>query len=95
MVKPPIVFTAEKNVFVGLLIIGVLLFSWKWKEVKKLTKRELVYLSLIGIIGGSLPFYLFFTGLSMIPAINGAIIHKTLFIWVAILAIPFLKEKKR
>lgn len=93
MVKPPIVFTAEKNVFVGLLIIGVLLFSWKWKEVKKLTKRELVYLSLIGIIGGSLPFYLFFTGLSMIPAINGAIIHKTLFIWVAILAIPFLKEK--
>lgn len=93
IVKPPLVFTAEKNAFVGLLIIGVLLASWKWKEIKTLKRKEILFLTLIGIIGGSIPFYLFFTGLSQIPAINGAMIHKTLFIWVAILAIPFLKEK--
>ncbi|MGE5041312.1 MAG: DMT family transporter [Candidatus Levyibacteriota bacterium] len=93
LVKPPLVFTAEKNLYVGLAIVGLLIFSWKFKEIKKLSGRDVLYLTLIGIIGGSIPFYLFFTGLSMIPAVNGAIIHKTLFIWVAILTIPLLKEK--
>ena len=92
-INPPLVFTAEKNAFVGLLIVGILIATYKWKKLKALNNREVLFLVLIGIIGGSLPFYLFFTGLSQIPAINGAIIHKTLFIWVAILAIPFLKEK--
>jgi len=49
-------------------------------------------LLLIGLVGGSIPFYLYFEGLSKISAINGAIIHKSLVIWVALLAIPFLKE---
>jgi drug/metabolite transporter (DMT)-like permease len=92
-IKPPLVFTAEKNVFVGLLIVGILIATLKWKKLKDLKKREIIYLLAIGIIGGSLPFYLFFTGLSQIPAITGALIHKTMFIWVAILAVPFLKEK--
>jgi drug/metabolite transporter (DMT)-like permease len=89
----PLVFTAEKNAFVGLLIVGILIATFKWKKLKSLTKKDSLFLILIGIIGGSIPFYLFFTGLSQIPAITGALIHKTLFIWVAILAVPFLKEK--
>jgi drug/metabolite transporter (DMT)-like permease len=93
VIKPPLVFTAEKNAFVALLVIGILMVTWKWKKIKQLKKKEIIYLVLIGIIGGSLPFYIFFTGLSLIPAINGALIHKTLVFWVAILAIPFLKEK--
>jgi len=93
VIKPPLIFTAEKNALVGLLIIGILTITWKWKKIKNLTGKQIFYLVLIGIIGGSLPFYLFFTGLSQIPAINGAIINKTLVIWVAILAVPFLKEK--
>jgi drug/metabolite transporter (DMT)-like permease len=92
-IKPPLVFTAEKNALVGLLILGILTITWKWKKFRNLTGKQILYLVLIGIIGGSLPFYLFFTGLSQIPAINGAIINKTLVIWVAILAVPFLKEK--
>lgn len=93
VIKPPLVFTAEKNAIVGLLIIGILIITLKWKKIKNLTRKQIVYLGLIGIIGGSLPFYLFFTGLSQIPAINGALIHKTLVFWIIILAIPFLKEK--
>lgn len=93
VIKPPLVFTAEKNAIVGLLIVGILIATWKWKKIKNLNKKQIIYLGLIGIIGGSIPFYLFFTGLSQIPAINGAIIHKSLIIWVTILAIPFLKEK--
>lgn len=92
-VKPPIVFTSAKNLLVGFLIIAILILARKLPKLKKLTKRELVYLILIGVIGGSIPFYLFFTGLSQIPAINASLIHKTLVVWVAILAIPVLKEK--
>lgn len=93
IITPPLVFTATKNIGVGLLIIGIILAAKKWRHLKNLTKRESIYLLLIGIIGGSIPFYLFFTGLSEVSAINSALIHKTLVFWVAILAIIFLKEK--
>jgi drug/metabolite transporter (DMT)-like permease len=92
-VKPPLYFTSVKNLAVGILIVCVVLATGRWRDIKNLAKREWVYLVLIGIVGGSIPFYLYFTGLSMIPAINGAIIHKTLVLWVAILAVPLLKEK--
>jgi drug/metabolite transporter (DMT)-like permease len=93
LIKPPLVFTTFKNVGVGLLIIGIIIALGKWKQIKKISKKDFYYLLAIGVIGGSLPFYLFFTGLSQIPAINAALIQKTLVFWVILLAIPFLKEK--
>jgi drug/metabolite transporter (DMT)-like permease len=92
-VKPPLYFTAIKNLSVGFLIAAGILSTGKWKELKTLKKKELLYLLSVGVIGGSIPFYLYFTGLSQIPAINGALIHKTLVFWVAIMALPFLKER--
>jgi drug/metabolite transporter (DMT)-like permease len=50
-------------------------------------------LVLIGLIGGSLPFLLFFKGLSLTSAAQGSFWHKTMFIYVALLAGLFLKEK--
>ncbi len=92
-IKPALTFTASKNVMVAVAIISLLFLTRKWKKVLSLKKDEQTKLGLIALIGGSLPFYLFFTGLSQIPAINAAIIQKTLVLWVALLAIPFLKEK--
>lgn len=92
-VGQPLVFTAVKNTCVAVFIIAFIVFSGKWMQIKFLSKRKLVLLFIVGVIGGSIPFYLFFTGLSSIPAINGAIIQKTLVLWVAILALPLLKEK--
>ena len=40
-----------------------------------------------------MPFILFFTGLSEITAPGAAVIHKTLFVWVALLAVVFLRER--
>lgn len=93
VLKPPLFFTTAKNIGVAFLILGLLLLTKKWKLLKDLNRREIIYLILIGVVGGSLPFYLYFTGLSIIPAINAAIIHKTLVLWVALLAIPLLQEK--
>lgn len=92
-VGQPLAFTAFKNVLVGVLLIGILLATSKRHKLKFLTKKEKIYLVLIGVIGGSIPFYLFFTGISQIPAINAAMVHKTLVLWVIILAVPILKEK--
>ncbi|PIR43444.1 hypothetical protein COV24_02795 [candidate division WWE3 bacterium CG10_big_fil_rev_8_21_14_0_10_32_10] len=92
-VNSPLVFTTTKNTIVGLLILFFVLSTGKYKKIKDLNKDQLIKLGLVGIIGGSLPFYLFFEGLSRIPAINAAIIQKTLVFWVAILAFVFLKER--
>ncbi len=92
-IKSPILLVTSKNLLVGLAIVSSLLLLGKWSKVKALSKNEIVRLVLIAIVGGSLPFYLFFTGLSTTSAINSALIQKTLVLWVAILAVPFLREK--
>lgn len=89
----PLILPTVKNSLVGLLFISFLIASKRWEEIKSLNKKQIFQLITIGIVGGSLPFYLFFTGLSQIPAVNANIIHKSIVIWVALLAIPFLKEK--
>ncbi len=92
-ITPPIAFTAIKNAGVGLILLIWILATAKWRTLLHVNKQQKLLLVSIAVIGGALPFYLFFTGLSIIPAINAALIHKTLVIWVAILAIFFLKEK--
>lgn len=92
-IRQPLIFTTVKNTGVAILLLLILLKSGKLNVIKKLTKKEKLLLTAIGIIGGSIPFYLFFKGLSMIPAINGAVIQKTLVLWVAIFALPILREK--
>jgi drug/metabolite transporter (DMT)-like permease len=45
------------------------------------------------MIGGSVPFVLFFEGLKQSHATQAAFIQKTLIVWVALLAVPLLKER--
>jgi drug/metabolite transporter (DMT)-like permease len=92
-VGDPLVHTTVKNSLVALLVISLLFFLRKLPKLHKLTKPDLVLLFAIGIIGGSLPFYLFFSALAEMSAVNAALIHKTLIFWVAILAVPLLGER--
>lgn len=89
----PLIFNILKNGGVALIITSTLLFSRQLPKLKQLTSKQWRKLFLIAIIGGSLPFILFFEGLRLIPAVNANLIHKTLFIWVAAMAMPFLGEK--
>lgn len=89
----PLVLTTSRNLVVGLLFLVLFFATNKFGELKKLNKSQWLNLVLIGLIGGALPFFLFFTGLKMIGAANANLIHKSLFIWVSILSIIFLKEK--
>ncbi len=89
----PYIFTGLKNVAVAILICCLLLLMKDWRLLKGLSKKYWALLFLIGLIGGSIPFLLFFKGLSLTTGSQGAFIHKTIFIYVAVLAIIFLKEK--
>ena len=62
-------------------------------QVRALDRRAWAGLTVIGVIGGSVPFILFFSGLAIASAPTAAFIHKTLFVWVVVLAVPFLGER--
>ena len=49
----------------------------------------------VAVVGGSLPFVLFFEGLATASSAHAAFIHKTLVVWVALLAVPLLQERLR
>lgn len=89
----PYIFTFLKNFIVAVFLIGTFFLLKDWKILKKINKRQWILLVLIGLIGGSIPFLLFFKGLSLTTAANGSFLHKTMFIYVALLAFIFLKEK--
>lgn len=88
-----LIFNILKNGGVAIALSVFLIASGKVRILSTLTKRQWIYLAAIGIIGGSIPFVLFFDALKTVSAVNANLIQKTLFIWVALLAIPFLHEK--
>lgn len=87
------VFTFLKNMVVAVFLFSLILFTNEFKSLRKLTRKDWLQLILIGFIGGSIPFLLFFKGLSLTSAISGAFVHKTLFIYASLFAFVFLKEK--
>lgn len=89
----PYIFTWLKNLVATILITSLFFLFKDWGKLKTLTKRNWFLLIIIGLLGGSIPFLLFFKGLSLISAAQGAFWHKTMFLYVAILATIFLKEK--
>ncbi len=89
----PGIFTFAKNAMVAFLLGAVILLFKNRRELYQLTKKQWTQMFLLGLIGGSIPFLLFFKGLALTGAAQGTFIHKTMFIFVAILASALLKEK--
>jgi len=92
-IKDPFVYTTVKNsvVVIGLLAAVGLLASWK--ELRGLTPPQWLAWIGLGVIGGGIPFLLFFQGLSTASAASASLVQKSLFLWVALLAVPLLKER--
>ncbi len=87
------VYTTLKNGVAAAILLVVALAVVPRAEVRSIDRRSWGVMGLIGVIGGSIPFLLFFTGLAMASAPTAAFIHKTLFLWVLVLAVPFLGER--
>ncbi len=88
----PMIFTAIRALIIGAIFLLLSLKINKW-SFKRFAKVPWIYLLIIGIIGGGLAFWLFFSGLKLTTAGRAAFIHKTLPLFVTLLAFTFLKEK--
>ncbi len=87
------VFTFSKNAVVALFLFSIIIFLKQFNELKNLGRKHWLQLIGIGFIGGSVPFLLFFKGLQTAAGASVGFIHKTMFVYVAIFALLFLKEK--
>ncbi len=88
----PYVFTFLKNSAVAVFLLSLILLL-KDKTIFSLSKKQYIKLGAIGLFGGSIPFLLFFKGLQLTSAASAGFIHKTMFIWVTVLAFVFMKER--
>jgi drug/metabolite transporter (DMT)-like permease len=86
-------FTTLKNAVAALVLVALAAALVRPGQLRAISRADGVRLTLIGVVGGSVPFVLFFSGLAMASAPAAAFIQKTLFIWVAFLAVPFLGER--
>ena len=91
----PVLFTTLKNGVAAIVLISIALavVDRAPARVRTLSPRSLAGLAVIGVVGGGVPFVLFFTGLANASAPAAALIHKTLFVWVALLAAVLLRER--
>jgi drug/metabolite transporter (DMT)-like permease len=89
----PLILNILKNGGAALILTVILFLSKPQNSILKTKKADWIKIILIALIGGSIPFVLYFEGLRSVSSINANIIHKTMFIWVAVMAIPLLGEK--
>ncbi len=93
LVPDAAVYTTAKNGVAAIILVALALAAGAGREARTLDGRRQAGLLAIAVIGGSVPFVLFFSGLAVATAPTAAFIHKTMFIWVAVMAVPLLGER--
>lgn len=87
------VYTTLKNVVAAVVLLALAAPMVRPADVRNVDRSSWVGLTIVGVIGGGVAFLLFFTGLAMASAPSAAFLQKTMFVWVAILAVPLLGER--
>jgi drug/metabolite transporter (DMT)-like permease len=84
-------YTTAKNLVAGVALVAL----WRLQRHRSGGPRRRAprSVAVVAVIGGSVPFVLFFEGLQRIGSTDAAFIHKTLIVWVAILAVARLGER--
>ena len=87
-------YTAMKNGVVGVaVLVPIVLFTTQRAEIKRLRRGQWGLLLLLAIIGGSLPYILTFRGFQLSTPTTNALLSHLNFVFVAILAAVFLRER--
>ncbi len=91
------VYTTAKNLIAAIVLAAALAYATRRAPREGFTRPrrpgQWAGLAAVAVIGGSVPFVLFFQGLARVDSANAAFIQKTLVIWVALLAVPLLGER--
>jgi len=90
-------FVTVRNVMVAAAFVPVAFFATRSLRAPALRTVDWGRLVLIGLIGGAVPFLLFFHGLEIATAAGGAATatfgYRTLFLWATVFGIVVLHEK--
>ena len=96
----PTVYTTGKNLVAGMLLVAVAVVWHRPASASTVTAgarswsaQERLGLVAVAVIGGAVPFVLFFEGLARATSSDAAFLHKTLVVWVAVLAVSLLGER--
>jgi len=90
-------YTTAKNVVAALVLVLLAGAMSTRRPGTVLTRpsrpRQWAGLAVVGVFGGAVAFLLFFEGLARASSTDAAFLHKTLLVWVALLALPLLGER--
>jgi drug/metabolite transporter (DMT)-like permease len=93
------VYTTAKNLWAGVLLAVALLALPVRAAPRPVAesggRAPWPWLVVVAVIGGAVPFVLFFEGLAIATSTDAAFIHKTLVVWVAVGASIVLHERLR
>jgi drug/metabolite transporter (DMT)-like permease len=88
------VYTTAKNLVAAAVLVAVAgALRGSGEALTRPRAGQWWGLAAIAVIGGSVPFLLFFEGLAQASSVHAAFIHKTLVVWVALLAPALLRER--
>lgn len=89
------VYTTAKNVLAAVLlaVLAGAVAAGRRDRGAAPGRRQWLGLAAVGVVGGSVPFVLFFEGLARASSPQAAFLQKTLVVWVALLAVVLLHER--
>lgn len=90
-------FVTMRNLTVAAALVPVAFLAARYLRAPALRAVDWARLVAIGIVGGGVPFLLFFHGLSLATASGGATTaafgYRTLFLFASVFALVFLRER--
>jgi drug/metabolite transporter (DMT)-like permease len=91
------VYTTAKNLWAGVILALALVAVpiHDERRAASVHRSSWPWLAVVAVIGGAVPFVLFFEGLAVATSTDAAFIHKTLVVWVAAGAAIVLRERLR
>ena len=94
----PTSYTTTKNLLAGALLVGASMVfanraSTSVSSIRSGFRHHGWALATVAVLGGAIPFVLFFEGLARATSTDAAFIHKTLVVWAAVLAAVILRER--
>jgi drug/metabolite transporter (DMT)-like permease len=92
--KDSTLYTTLKNAVVGVaLLLPLVILASRRAEWKRLTGRQWGLLLLLAVVGGSVPYALFFRGLQLSTPVTSSLLNHAQFLLVAVLAFFLLRER--
>ncbi|MGB7982588.1 MAG: EamA family transporter, partial [Candidatus Nanopelagicales bacterium] len=88
-------YTTAKNLVAAFVLLGIVAAApATGAQLTRPTRTgQWLGLALVGVLGGAVAFALFFEGLARASSVQAAFLHKTLVVWVAVLAVLVLRER--